>query len=57
MDVDQTAVDGWAFDDLEEARENPQTTEWSYVDKTVFTCRKCRYTWTAAGESRPYSGP
>jgi hypothetical protein len=52
--VDDTAVDGWAYDDLEEAREDPQTTAWVYVDKTVFTCRKRRNVWQVAGASRPY---
>ena len=53
-DVDEVAVDGWAYDDLEEARENPQTTAWSYVDRTLYRCQKCRFEWQVAGESRPY---
>lgn len=56
-DVDEVAVDGWAYDDLEEARENPQTTAWSYVDKTLYRCQKCRFEWQVAGESRPYVSP
>jgi hypothetical protein len=53
-DVDETAIDGWAYDDLEEARENPATPAWGYVDKTSFRCRACRDEWTVAGENRPY---
>lgn len=53
-DVDDVAVDGWAYDDLEEARENPQTTAWSYVDKTLYCCQNCRFEWQVAGEGRPY---
>jgi hypothetical protein len=52
--VEDVAIDGWAFDDPEEARENPQTTAWSYVDKTLFRCRKCRFEWQVGGQNRPY---
>lgn len=55
--MEDVAIDGWAYDDLEEARENPQTTDWSYVDKTLFRCRKCRFEWQVGGSSRPYAPP
>ena len=48
-EVDEVAVDGWAYDDIEEARENPQTTAWSYVDRTLYRCQ-CRFEWQVAGE-------
>lgn len=53
-DVDQTAIDGWAFADNEEAFENPDNAAWGYVDKTVSRCLKCRNEWTTAGGYRPY---
>jgi predicted RNA-binding Zn-ribbon protein involved in translation (DUF1610 family) len=54
-DLNRTPIQGaWAYEDLEDARENPETTAWGYVDKTVFRCRKCRNEWTVAGEFRPY---
>lgn len=55
--MEEVAIDGWAYDDLEEARDNPQTTDWSYVDKTLFRCRKCRFEWQVGGPSRPYAPP
>ena len=54
-DLDQSGVDGWAYEDLEDARDHPDTAAWGYVDKTVFTCRKCHHQWTSAGTYRPYS--
>ena len=53
-DVDQTGVDGWAYEDLDDARDDPAAASWGYVDKTVFRCRKCRHEWSSAGEYRPY---
>ncbi len=53
-DVEQVGVDGWAFGDLEDARDNPETAEWGYVDKTMFRCRTCRNEWLTAGEYRPH---
>jgi DNA-directed RNA polymerase subunit RPC12/RpoP len=55
-DLDETAVDGWAYADLDEAREDPESAAWGYVDKAVYTCKKCRYRWTVTGEFRPYTG-
>ena len=48
------AVPNPTCDDLEEARENPRTTAWGYVDKTAYHCRRCRNEWSVAGENRPY---
>jgi hypothetical protein len=53
-DVDETPIDGWAYADTEEAREEPKTAAWGYVDKTRFKCRKCRNEWMKPGEYRPY---
>jgi len=55
-DLDEAAVDSWAYADLDEAREYPESAAWGYVDKTVYTCRKCRNRWTVTGEFRPYTG-
>lgn len=53
-DVDETVVDSWAYEDLEESRDNPESAAWGYVDKSVFRCRKCRNEWSTAGQYRPY---
>ena len=34
----------------------PSRRPWGYVDKTVYTCQKCRHRWTTTGEFRPYTG-
>ena len=54
-EVDATPIDGWAYADLDEYREKPESAEWGYVDKTVFRCRRCRAEWQIAGEYRPYT--
>jgi hypothetical protein len=52
----ETAIDSWAFDDLEEARESPETAGWAYVDKTHFRCLKCHHQWrSTSGSPRPYA--
>lgn len=56
-EVDETPVDGWAYGDLDQARENPGTPDWGYVDKTIYRCQKCRNEWSKAGEYRPYVEP
>jgi hypothetical protein len=48
-------LDSWAYADFDEARENPESAAWGYVDKTVYTCRKCHNRWTIAGEFRPFT--
>jgi hypothetical protein len=53
-EVLESAVDGWAYDDLEDARENPGSAGWGYVDKSHFRCMKCHHEWTAVtGPLRP----
>jgi predicted RNA-binding Zn-ribbon protein involved in translation (DUF1610 family) len=54
-EVDEIAIDGWAYGDLEEAREDPASASWGYVDKTLYRCRKCRSEWQVAGQYRPYA--
>jgi len=54
LDFQESAVDGWAFDDIDEARENRATTEWSYVDRLVFRCLRCRNEWESVEASHPY---
>lgn len=56
-EISETPVDGWAYADLEEARESPATAEWGYVDKADFKCLKCRHEWRKAGAYKPYSAP
>lgn len=53
--VDSTAVDSWAYEDLEVARERPHTAPWGYVDKTIHRCQKCHHEWTVSGQYRPYN--
>lgn len=53
--IDASPVDGWAYADLEEARDDPASAEWGYVDKTAHRCRKCHHEWTTAGAYRPYA--
>ncbi len=52
-EVDETGYEGWSFDDPDEARENPATKDWAYVDRSQFRCRKCRHQWQTSGASRP----
>ena len=52
--VDGTPVESWAYADLEEAREDPATAEWGYLEKTVYRCRNCHNEWTVSGKYRPY---
>lgn len=53
-EVEGAAIDSWAYDDLEEAREHPETAAWGYLEKTAFRCLKCRNEWIVPGEYRPY---
>jgi len=49
-DIDQSSIQGsWAYADLEEARENPSTAAWGYVEKAVNRCLGCRNEWTTPG--------
>ncbi len=56
-EVEEVAVDGWGYDDLEEARENPTTASWSHVDRILYKCLKCRNEWQKVESSRPYVPP
>lgn len=47
---------GWAFDDPDDARENPKTASWSSHDRVEFRCIDCNLNWRASGPSRPYTG-
>ena len=47
-------VDSWAYDDLESAREDPNTTEWSYIDKVEYQCGACRNSWSRVHGTTPY---
>lgn len=54
-DVDATPIESsWAYENAEDARENPNAADWGYVDKTVFRCRKCHNQWVTPGEYRPH---
>lgn len=53
-EISENGVDGWAYADLDDARESPGTAEWGYVDKADFRCLKCRHEWRTAGTYRPY---
>jgi hypothetical protein len=44
----------WAFDDPEAAQEDPATTEWSYLDKVVYSCGDCNNSWTKVFGTEPY---
>jgi Zn ribbon nucleic-acid-binding protein len=50
-DVTLSLYEGWAYDDLEEAREDTYAS-WEYVERTVFRCRKCNYEWVESGATR-----
>jgi hypothetical protein len=56
-DIDETPVEGaWAYEDNEEAADDPAHAAWGYFEKTVLRCRKCHREWSVAGEFRPYDG-
>jgi uncharacterized Zn ribbon protein len=55
-DLTESAVDSWAYDDLEEARDNPATKAWTYVDELVFRCTSCRNEWETVEATHPYRG-
>lgn len=48
-DIEIGAYEGWAYDDIEEAREAPEGGTWAYVDREVFRCRKCNWKWRRSG--------
>lgn len=53
-EYEESPVDSWAYADLEDARDHPDSAAWGYVDKTVRRCVNCRHEWTTAGPYRPY---
>ena len=53
-DVSVREYEGWAYDDIEEAREEPGGGTWSYYDRLEFRCMKCNFTWRKSGTARPY---
>src|SRR4051794_17275699 len=40
-DIEIGGYEGWAYDDIEEARDDPSGGSWAYMDREVFRCRKC----------------
>ena len=55
VEVDESSVEGWAYDDPEEGREHPETAAWSYVDRLLYRCERCRHDWQAVASVRPYT--
>lgn len=53
-DVDVSGYLGWAFDDADEARDDPSTAAWSYLDRSIMNCRHCRHRWTAVEGVHPH---
>ena len=52
--MDASGYEGWAYDDIEEAHENPATASWYYIDYEVFHCRRCNNEWQISrGTRRP----
>jgi predicted RNA-binding Zn-ribbon protein involved in translation (DUF1610 family) len=43
-DVEESAYEGWSYDDLAEARETTMAS-WEYVERRHFRCRACRHAW------------
>src|SRR4051794_2824355 len=54
-DIEIGGYEGWAYDDIEEARDDPVGGSWSYLDREVFRCRKCNARWRRSGPPRPYA--
>jgi hypothetical protein len=50
-EVEDGAYTGWAYEDVEEAREDPAA-DWYYVDWQVFRCRRCRNVWRVGARAR-----
>jgi hypothetical protein len=49
--VEEGAYTGWAYEDVEEARDNVDA-DWYYVDWQVFRCRDCHHVWQAGSRAR-----
>jgi hypothetical protein len=53
--VEQGAYEGWAYDNLDEARDADfKGASWEYLDRLVLRCRKCHNQWSVVvGSRRP----
>lgn len=47
---------GWAYDDAEQARDDPAGAAWSSYDREDFRCLNGNRTWRASGPARPHQG-
>jgi hypothetical protein len=56
-DVATREYEGWAaYDDIEQAREDPDRAAWSSYDREEFRCMVCGYSWRKSGSPRPFQG-
>src|SRR4051794_5241438 len=53
-EIEVGGYEGWAYDDIEEARDDPGGGSWAYINRKVFRCRNCNHRWRRSGEPRPY---
>lgn len=56
-DVAVGTYEGWAYDDIEEARDDPQAAGWGSLDREVYRFGKCHNRWRRSGEVRPFRPP
>lgn len=56
-DVAGRPVSGWAYDDIEEARESPETASWAYHRREVYECQRCHHSWRWSGPAQPFLPP
>jgi len=45
---------GWGYDDIEDARENPEGGSWSRYDRQEYRCLDCHHDWRTSGPGQPY---
>jgi hypothetical protein len=50
-EVEEGGYTGWAYEDVEEAREDPGA-DWHYADWQVFRCRNCHNVWQVGSRAR-----
>lgn len=50
-EIEETGYTGWAYEDVEEAREDLGA-DWHYVDRQVFRCRNCHNVWQAGSRAQ-----
>ena len=48
--------EGWGYDDIEAAREDPGGSSWSSYDREELRCLDCNFTWRTSGPARPFAG-